>query len=406
MRIGRTLPPAASPIPWSNIINGFISLPFAGKSEKHLFEQQLQSRFHTDHCFLLSSGKAAMTILLQALHDLYPARNEVVIPAFTCYSVPASIKKAGLKIVLCDTAPHSFDFDKKKLTLLLEERADSILCLMPTHFYGIAVELPEHNCENGSHIPIIEDAAQSMGEKDNAQCFLGTRADAGFFSLGRGKALSCVEGGIILTDRSDLAQSLSQRIESLPSYSFTEMVKLLLKATLANLLIHPSLYWLPRLLPFLRLGETIYEKDFVVKQFSPIQRSFAKNWLKTLEKQRNSRLINADCWFKTDLDSACAVAKRESSSSMIRLPFFAPSKAYRDHLISISNSMGLGIMPAYPSTINMIPQIQNEFSGQHFPNAEKLTDHLFTIPVHSLVNERDYEKIRTIFYQTEERFST
>ncbi len=41
---------------------------------------------------------------------------------------------------------------------------------------------------------------------------LGTLGDVGFFSLGRGKAFSTVEGGIILTNNNSIARSLKLRL--------------------------------------------------------------------------------------------------------------------------------------------------------------------------------------------------
>ena len=73
------------------------------------------------HCFLVSSGKAALTLILQALKELHPERNEVLIPAFTCYSVPSSIVRAGLKVKLCDISPDTLDFDYNQLEKILND---------------------------------------------------------------------------------------------------------------------------------------------------------------------------------------------------------------------------------------------------------------------------------------------
>ncbi len=101
MRIGRTLPPAVAPINTGNIVSGLKGI-MRGKDEISDFETQLKSYFKVDFCCLFSSGKAALTITLKALHKLSPDKNEVLIPAYTCYSVPSAILKAGLKDRLCD----------------------------------------------------------------------------------------------------------------------------------------------------------------------------------------------------------------------------------------------------------------------------------------------------------------
>ncbi|PYX54276.1 MAG: aminotransferase DegT, partial [Acidobacteria bacterium] len=90
MRIGRTLPPAATPIDVGAIASGLCGL-FRGQQELDRFELELKEYFGVRHCFLVSSGKAALTLILHALKELSPDRDEVLLPAFTCFSVPSSV---------------------------------------------------------------------------------------------------------------------------------------------------------------------------------------------------------------------------------------------------------------------------------------------------------------------------
>ena len=190
MRIGRTLPPAAAPIPLYDILRA-VPFGFTLPSHHNHLEKELIEEFGQKYCFLVSSGKAALTLILTALKDLYPQRTEVLIPAFTCYSVPAAIKKAGLRVKLCDMAPSSLDFDKDHLQKIIsaDRQEKKLLCVLVTHLFGCPADYSGIQKIVGSDIPIIEDAAQAMGEKLNGKK-LGTLADAGFFSLGRGKVLS------------------------------------------------------------------------------------------------------------------------------------------------------------------------------------------------------------------------
>src|SRR5947208_14968816 len=118
MRIGRTLPPAATPIGVREIVSGLCGI-FRGRKELGRFRSELKEHFGVKHCFLVSSGKAAFTLILLALKELFPDRDEVLIPAFTCYSVPSSVVPSGRRIRLCDVRPDSFDFDFDKLSTLL-----------------------------------------------------------------------------------------------------------------------------------------------------------------------------------------------------------------------------------------------------------------------------------------------
>ena len=192
MRIGRTLPPAAAPLNWENIFWGLKEV-LGNHCENGRFEKELKEYFSSRYCFLVSSGKAALTLILQALHDRHPDRDRVLIPAYTCYSVPSAITRAGLKIKLCDVEPGTFDFNFNQLRKLLED--EKVLCVVPTHLYGMPADIEKlHWALQGREIFIVEDAAQAMGAEWQGKK-LGTLGDVGFFSLGRGKALSTVEGG-------------------------------------------------------------------------------------------------------------------------------------------------------------------------------------------------------------------
>jgi dTDP-4-amino-4,6-dideoxygalactose transaminase len=118
MHIGRTLPPAAAPIYPRDIFSGLKGL-LRGDRELARFESELKNYFGMKHCFLVSSGKAALSLILLALKDMYPDRDEVLIPAFTCYSVPSAIVRAGLKVRLCDINPNTLDFDFDQLSKIL-----------------------------------------------------------------------------------------------------------------------------------------------------------------------------------------------------------------------------------------------------------------------------------------------
>ncbi len=219
MRIGRTLPPAAAPIGWKSLFYG-ISALFSGESERNRFSDELRNYFGKSHCFLVSSGKAALTLILSALKEQYPERDEVIIPAYTCYSVPSAIVRAGLKVKLCDTAADSFDFDFEQLQPMLASK--KLLGVVPTHLFGLPADVKRlQGMINDSEVTVIEDAAQALGGEWQGEK-LGTLGDVSFFSLGRGKAFSTVEGGIILTDCDELAVNLKRQVSTLPDYTYSE----------------------------------------------------------------------------------------------------------------------------------------------------------------------------------------
>ena len=110
MKIRRTIPPAAAPAALRDLIYGIAGL-FLGRQYQELLEKTLKDYFGVKHVFLVSSGKAAFTLILNALKSLSPEKTQVLIPAYTCFSVPSAIVKAGLDVALCDLSSTSYDFD-------------------------------------------------------------------------------------------------------------------------------------------------------------------------------------------------------------------------------------------------------------------------------------------------------
>ena len=395
MRIGRTIPPAASPLYLRDIFNGLKAL-VQGARDLDRFQLELKAYFGVRHCFLLSSGKAALTVILKALHSMYPERNEVLIPAYCCYSVPSAIVRAGLKIRLCDIDPETLDFDYDQLERgVYGVSSERLLAVIPVNLFGLAADVDRvRNLILDSQIHIIEDSAQALGATPSGRK-LGTRADIGFFSLGRSKPISTVEGGIIITDRDDIAIRIESAIAETPRYSRLELLKIFLQALALILFQRPSLFWFPKTLPFLRVGDTIYDPEFKIRRFSAFQAGLAKNWGKKLSDFERVRKNTAN-QLKQALDTSLMSiysGQNGIEPHHVRFPIRIQEAKLWQRLVSNSEALGLGIMPTYPDSINGISELRGQFARQNFRVARDLTGQLLTIPVHPLLADSDKRKI-------------
>jgi perosamine synthetase len=395
MRIGRTLAPAAAPITWQDFVSGLKGW-VKGQSELKRFENEVNTFFGVSNSFFLSSGKAALTISLKALKNIYPDRDEVLIPAYTCYSVPSAVVRAGLKVKLCDLDPDTLDFNYAQLGCALANKR--LLCVIPGHLFGGAVDIDRLKTMAADlHVPILEDAAQSFG----GQCGekkLGTLGDVGIFSLGRGKALSTVEGGIIVTRRDDIARLIERHFSELPKYGFRDCIKLAVYAVALMCLLHPALFWIPKMLPFLRMGETIYDPEFEIKQMSPLQAGLSRNWQQRVERFQQARHRTAQEWLTLlqTLQQKNFIQGNGEIPDLIRFPWKIDSLNVRKRLMDASDHMGLGITKTYPDAIDGIPELTNKFAGQQYPVAKELTETVLTLPIHSMLKPQDIEKIKRI----------
>ena len=436
MRIGRTIPPAASPIYITDIFNGVKEL-FTGNPDMETLRSELKDYFDVKHCYLISSGKAALTIILEALHDLYPERDEVIIPAFTCYSVPSAIVRAGLKVGLCDVDCRSLDFDHRQLEKILQDslapksrhtpKINRILAVLPTHLFGLradVVRIRDMAASRGIHV--VEDAAQVFGTEYNGRK-LGTFGDVAFTSLGRGKALSAVEGGVILTNRDDLARRIENRLSKVPPYRVLELAELVFKAIALIVFQYPRLFWFPVLLPFLKIGDTFYDPHFEMRKFSAFQAGLLKNWRGKLDAFKKKRLQNSkrlsgylarhpllrryiadytshersgDTADRTVDDKDVSLTK---INPFVRFPVRILDKNLWETIVKAGRQNGLGIAPTYPDSINKITDLKSQFKNQTYADAEKLPRQLLTFPVHPFVTEKDFDRSTGILKKLAEK---
>ena len=399
MRIKRTLPPAAAPITITDILKGVNGL-FKGQTEVEHFKTAIKNGFQVKHCFLLSSGKAALTVILQALQRLHPDRDEVLIPAFTCYSVPSAIVRAGLKVRLCDVDTSTLGFDFTGLQESLK-KGDNLLAVVCPHLFGLPADIAKiRSLSDNSQIAVIEDTAQAMGGVAKEK-YLGTQGDAGFFSLGRGKVFSTVEGGVIVTNSDQLAKGFQSSAQKLSASTTANKLAFIIYALALSVLTHPSLFWIPKSLPGLKLGETIYDPGFSMKRFSSFQAGLARSWRKRISSFQTIRKQNVLHWLKA-LDrfpwlnpiSISSESKTEALP-LLRLPVLVQNIFLRDAVLEISDKHGLGIMPSYPDSIDKINELSLDKNNQTFPGAAECACRLVTFPVHGYVSSHDRRKIIT-----------
>jgi perosamine synthetase len=244
---------------------------------------------------------------------------------------------------------------------------------------------------------VLEDAAQAMGGRWGER-FLGTIGDAGFFSLGRGKAVTCGSGGIVMTNSGHIASAIQNEYDRIECPGKRESLNELAKAALMSLFIRPRLYWVPAAIPFLKLGRTIFDPNFPVEKLSPVQAGLCSTWLKRLEKATSIR--------KEQAAQLCRKLKTAGPLTpsyalpYLRLPVMAESHDQKMRICEAAAEKGLGITPMYPSPINEIPQIAHRFAGHSFPGARLVADRLITMPLHQFVRDTDRDEMVRLIART------
>lgn len=194
----REIPPTAGlPIPLRDL------LPFGQEGD---FARRAAGFLGVSHAGLECSGTACLIVILSALRR-FSSRSKVIVPAYTCPLVALAIVHCGLKTVLCDLAPDSFDLDKAALAALCDQ---DTLAVIPTHLAGRVADVAGvRTIAHACGALVVEDAAQAFGARVHGES-LGLVGDAGFFSFAAGKGLSLYEGGLWVARDPALAHTIAR----------------------------------------------------------------------------------------------------------------------------------------------------------------------------------------------------
>ena len=384
MKIGRTIPPAAAPVSARDLFRGISGMSGGDNSEK--LEKEIRAYFGTETVFMLSSGRAALTLILKGLSSLR-SRKKVLIPAYTCYSVPSAVVKAGLEIELCDLDPDTLDFDYAQL----ERLADSdTLCIVSTHLFGIPTDVDRTRAicrRNG--IFLVKDAAQAMGV-ESAGRMLGTAGDVGFFSLGRGKNITCGSGGIILTSSGEISESIKKYHRELGEEPTAEYLRSIAEAVFLKVFLNPLLYWFPKGLPFLGIGETKFDPAFPVYRLSNFKAGILGSWRGRMEEYNKGRVIIGR-QYKNALGLRKGRKIYSGDIPYLRFPVYANDPEAKTRVCGLYGA--LGVSPMYPDSVNRIDDLRDKFGEARYPGAERIAQRLMTLPTHVFVRERDKDRI-------------
>lgn len=389
MRMQRHLAPTAAPVSVADLGRAILGL-FQAQRYRVRLETELKRYFSVGHVFLLSSGRAALVTIVEAFATT-SSRRKVIIPAYTCFSVPSAIVRAGGQVVLCDVDPHTLDFDFDHLQRIVDSET---LCIVSPHLLGQTADIRRAKAiAKPFGVPVIEDAAQAMGRK-TTEGWVGTMGDVGFFSLGRGKNVTAGSGGVIVTSSNDLADKLAKIYASVPEESLPRQIVNAVMVCTMTLLIHPRAYWLPAGLSFLGLGETIYDPTFSIRRLDGLRAGLLKTWRRRLEDSSEDRARHADLYLGSfRLEEAQLDPIRVLGTAYLRLPVVMPTVAAKQELCTAGKNLGLGVSALYPAPISDIPELKARFQGQQYPGADTLADRLVTLPVHHYVKKQDIEKI-------------
>lgn len=167
------------------------------------FENKFKELTGATHAIAVSNGTVALYAALKSLG--IGAGDEVIVPNITFIATANAVIMAGARPVLCEIEADYFCLDCRAAEKLVNSRTKAII---PVHLYGQPANMEEiSKLAREYNLFVVEDAAQGVGVFLN-QKHVGTFGEVGVLSFYGNKTITTAEGGLVLTDDDEIAQSV------------------------------------------------------------------------------------------------------------------------------------------------------------------------------------------------------
>ncbi|MZP55575.1 MAG: aminotransferase class I/II-fold pyridoxal phosphate-dependent enzyme [Bacteroidales bacterium] len=185
------------------------STAFIKGPEVKLFEEALQNYMSVKHVVSCANGTDALQIAMMAL-GMKPG-DEVITTNFTFIATVEVVALLGLKLVLTDPDPDTFNISPEEIRKAITPRTKAIV---PVHLFGQCADMEEiMNIAREHNLYVIEDVAQATGAEyissDGRRRKAGTMGTIGATSFFPSKNLGCYgDGGALFTNNDAIASKL------------------------------------------------------------------------------------------------------------------------------------------------------------------------------------------------------
>ena len=391
----RTLAPAGTVIRPGELVGWLLGATFTRGDADALLSLLHATYGGASDIFLLSSGRAAMTIILREIAEMSGGRDEVIVPGYTCYSVAASAVRAGLKVRPVDVDPATLDFRPDAL-----ERAhtDRVAAIVTANLYGIPNDLPRWEAfARERSTALVDDAAQALHARIDGR-YAGTFGDAGLFSFDKGKNVTTIQGGVLLSRNRCLSQRIAAQLSAVSPAPAGRVAIETVKLVLYTLFLRPSAYGIPNRV--LTLGETPFETDYPTHLYSPRLALMATRLLRRIDGITSDRIERAERIRAALPHSPSFTLPRADHGDPVylRFPILLRGREVRDRALAALRRAGIGASASYPKALIDVPQIAPHLaeSTEDTPGARAISEGILTLPTHSFVRESDVRRMADI----------
>lgn len=180
------------------------------------FEREFADKIGVRHGVAMSSGRAALWAILKGLG--VADGDEVIVPAYSFFTIPDVVRRMGAIPVFAPCHPTNHAIDPTRLTGLVGKKTVAVIV---EHPFGQPAPVPAiistlRTLAPGREIPVIEDPSQSIGATLNGRQ-AGAFGHTACCSFVRGKNLTTMFGGMVVTNDANLAEQARRLVNDAPT---------------------------------------------------------------------------------------------------------------------------------------------------------------------------------------------
>jgi dTDP-4-amino-4,6-dideoxygalactose transaminase len=167
-------------------------------------ERRVAELHEVRHCVATCNGTLALELALRAAQ----LTGEVIVPSFTFIATAHAVVRAGLVPVFADVDPVTHNLDPAAVERAVTARTSAILGV---HLWGRPCDVEGLSAVADRHdLQLLFDAAHGFGCSHRGR-MLGGHGRAETFSFHATKFFHTIEGGAVMTDDDDIAESVRRQ---------------------------------------------------------------------------------------------------------------------------------------------------------------------------------------------------
>jgi dTDP-4-amino-4,6-dideoxygalactose transaminase len=319
-------------------------------------EREVAQLSHTTHAIGCANGTDAILLCLRAL-DIGRG-DEVLTTPFTFFATAGAVHNVGARPVFADIDPDTFNLSGETIA---ESVTPATKAVIAVDLFGQMAPI-ESIMDAAGEIPVIEDAAQSIGARrkvDEKWVMAGEAATVGTFSFFPSKNLGGYgDGGMIVTQRDDIATRLRR------------------------LRVHGGL-------------KTYYHEEVGYNsRLDALQAAILSAKMVSLSSWSTARRKNAAYYDKAfaDLDDVRTPTIDPTNESIYNQ--YTLRVARRDDLQIHLKEKGIGSAIYYPLSLHLQPCF--EYLGYKrgaFPESERATREVISLPVYPELQQSQLDEV-------------